>query len=407
MFENIIAIVNEVADLLKLDKTAREYLLTPKRVVKVSFPVRMDSGRIRRFEGYRVLFNDALGPGKGGIRFSESVGEDEVKTLAFLMVIKNALMGLPYGGAKGGVRCDPKQLSTGELERTAREYVRYLHTYIGEDLDIPAPDLGTDPRIIAWMLDEYIKITNRYAFGTFTGKPPLLGGSKTREIATGLGGYFIFEKAIEEFGLEVEEIAVQGIGNVGGSFVKIAYEHDKKIVAVSDTSCTIYNENGLEVEEVLDYKRKNGRLAGFPGGKELPSDYILKLDVDVLVPAAVENVITEENWKDIKAKLILELANGPTRITVDGKLREKGIVVVPDVLANAGGVVVSYLEWVQNRMGYKWEEEEVRSKLRRIISRAFGEVVAKSEEKRIDLRRGSYLLAVSRVMEAATLKGEI
>ncbi len=400
VFEQGIKRLEHVAEKIGLEDWILEALKRPKRVVKVSFPVKMDDGTIRTFTGYRVLYNDARGPGKGGIRYHPNVNEDEVTALAFWMTIKNAVVDLPYGGAKGGVTVNPKELSPTELERLSRAYIRAIADVIGDERDIPAPDVYTNPKVMAWMVDEYETITRKHENGVITGKPLSIGGSKGRFMATSWGGFFVLEEALKTYGIDGKTVAIQGIGNVGGGLAKILHEKGYKVVAISDSKGGIYNPDGLDIPAVLEHKKKTGRVSGFPGANDITNDELLELDVDILVPAAIENVITMENADKIKAKLILELANGPTTAEADEILRKKGIVVVPDVLANAGGVTVSYFEWVQNRMGYYWSEEEVLQRLEEKMKAAFRDVHEKATALNGDLRTGAYAVAVERVAEA-------
>ncbi len=400
VFEQAIRRIEEVSKYLKLEEWEKELLLKPKRIVKVTFPVKMDNGEIKFFEGIRVLFNDARGPGKGGIRFAETVDEDEVKSLAFWMTIKNAVVNLPYGGAKGGVRVNPKNLSENELEKISRGFIRAIADFIGEDVDIPAPDVGTNPRIMAWMLDEYEAIKRKHEPGVITAKPISLGGSFIREISTSLGGFFIMEEAAKNFEIEVKTVAIQGMGNVGGNLAKILHKKGYKVVAVSDSKGGIYDENGLNIDEVIQVKKEKGSVIYYEKSEKITNEELLELNVDVLVPAAIENVITKENADKIKAKMIVELANGPTTYEAEKILEKKGIIIIPDVLANAGGVVVSYLEWVQNKQGYYWEKEEVENKLRKIMISSFKEVLETSKKYNCNLRDAAYILAVKRILEA-------
>ncbi len=400
VFEQAIRRIEEVSKYLKLEEWEKELLLKPKRIVKVTFPVKMDNGEIKFFEGIRVLFKDARGPGKGGIRFAETVDEDEVKSLAFWMTIKNAVVNLPYGGAKGGVRVNPKNLSENELEKVSRGFIRAIADFIGEDVDIPAPDVGTNPRIMAWMLDEYETIKRKHEPGVITAKPISLGGSFIREISTSLGGFFIMEEAAKNFEIEVKTVAIQGMGNVGGNLAKILHKKGYKVVAVSDSKGGIYDENGLNIDEVIQVKKEKGSVVYYEKSEKITNEELLELDVDVLVPAAIENVITKENADKIKAKMIVELANGPTTYEAEKILEKKGIIIIPDVLANAGGVVVSYLEWVQNKQGYYWEKEEVENKLRKIMISSFKEVLETSKKYNCNLRDAAYILAVKRILEA-------
>jgi glutamate dehydrogenase/leucine dehydrogenase len=399
MFQEKLEILKKVAEKVSLEKEILEILSKPKRVIKVNFPVKMKDGLMRVFEGYRVLYNDARGPGKGGIRFHPNVSEDEIITLAFLMMIKNAVVDLPYGGAKGGVKLDPKEFMREEIERISRAYVQAIYKNIGPDEDIPAPDVGTNQEIMAWMLDEYEKIVGRHEPAVITGKPISLGGSRGREIATSLGGFYILEECLKEFNLDVKTVAIQGCGNVGGNIALLLWKNGYKVVGISDSKGGIYDENGLDIGKVLEYKKEKGMLKGFKA-KEISNEELLELKVDVLIPAAVENVITEENAGRIKAKMLLELANDPTTQKADEILNKRGIIVVPDVLANAGGVTVSYFEWVQNKQGFYWEEDEIKEKLKKKMVKAFKEVKEMAEMFKTDLRLAAYILAIRRIAEA-------
>ncbi|MCD6371910.1 MAG: Glu/Leu/Phe/Val dehydrogenase [Candidatus Aenigmarchaeota archaeon] len=400
VFEECVKRIEEVCKIIEIEEEIKKLLLSPKRVVKVSIPVKMNNGKVEVFEGLRVLFNDARGPGKGGIRFSENVNEDEVKALAFWMTIKNAVVNLPYGGAKGGVKVNPKKLSEGELERLSREYIRAIADVIGEDIDIPAPDVGTNQKIMAWMMDEFEIIKRKHEPGVITAKPIPIGGSYLRKISTSLGGFFVLEEAMKVFGIGGKTVAIQGVGNVGGNLARIMYERRYKIVAISDSKGGIYDKNGLNIEEVLKVKKESGSVVNYEKAKKITNKELLELDVDILVPAAVENVITKENADKIKAKMILELANGPTTYEADKILNERGIIVLPDILANAGGVTVSYLEWVQNKQGYYWKEKEVKEKLGNIMISAFKDVKEISENYSTNLRNAAYILAIERIVEA-------
>src|SRR3989338_1531874 len=344
-------------------------LKLPRRVVNVNFPVRMDNGKVRGFSGYRVQYNNARGPAKGGIRFHQDVDLEEVKTLAFLMSLKCAVADIPYGGGKGGIVVDPKELSLYELERVSRAFMREIAHFIGPYTDIPAPDVNTNPQIMAWMLDEYETITGKKMPGIITGKPLSVGGSKGREYSTSQGGAFVLRELAKIRGLKPQQItvAVQGFGNAGYHMARILSEWGYTIVAVSDSKTGIYAKDGLDINKVFDHKQKTKSLHGFNHGKqgvkeaikEITNEELLVLNVDVLVPAALGDAITKKNASNVKAKIILELANGPVDADADEILNKKEITIVPDILANAGGVVVSYFEWVQNMQGYYLEEDEI------------------------------------------------
>jgi glutamate dehydrogenase len=400
--------LKKAAGILKLDESTLNILSWPDRVLKFHIPVKMDDGTTKVFEGFRSQHNNARGPYKGGVRFHPGVTEDEVKALSTWMTWKSAVTGIPYGGGKGGVIVDPKQLSKSELERLARGYVQKIAGIIGPDTDIPAPDVNTDGQIMAWFVDEYNKIRGQELNATFTGKPLILGGSLGREKATGLGVVYCLEALAEELKIVPAKttIAVQGIGNVGYWFAKLAYERGYKIVAISDSKGAVYNPEGIEPAKALEYKQKNGSLKGFEG-ELITNEALLELEVDVLAPAALENVITNDNVQNIKAKYILEAANGPVTPEADKVLFKKGIISVPDILANSGGVTVSYFEWVQNRMGYYWSEEEVDLKLEKLVKDAFLATYKLMKHHKVDMRMGAYVLAVQRVVDAMKLRGKI
>lgn len=400
MLESAQALIKKTAENMSLDEEKIKRLIEPEYNHEFAFEVQMDNGEKKVFKGWRVQHNSALGPYKGGIRFHQDTVREEVQALATLMSIKCAIAGLPYGGGKGGVAVDPKKLSKGELERLSREYVKKIAHFIGEDIDVPAPDVNTNPQIMAWMIDEYQKIKGYKSPGTFTGKPIEMGGSLGRTEATGRGGLFILQFLIEKLKNNNNNltVAVQGFGNVGYYFSKLAHEVGFKIVALSDSKGGIYNQDGLNPVEVMEYKKKYGSLVGF-SGKKITNEELLKLDVDVLVPAALENVINEKNMKSIKSKIILELANGPITDEAYEYLKDK-VIIVPDVLANSGGVSVSYLEWVQGKQGYWWGEEEVNNKLKEIMNRAFEAIWKKSKEKNIPLKQAAFEVAIERIVKA-------
>ncbi len=393
--ETMRSMIKRAGEILKTEEWIMEELSRPKRVLKSWLTVKMDDGKIKHYEAYRVVYNEARGPGKGGIRYHPDVNEEEVTNLAFWMTVKNAVMDLPYGGAKGGVRVNPKELSEAEIERLSREYVRAFHPYLGSDIDIPAPDVYTNPRVMGWMVDEYEKIKGYHDPGMITGKPLALGGSKGRIYATALGGIYV----LEALGIKGGTVAIQGYGNAGSWFARFAKERGYDVVAVSDSKGGIYME-GMDPEEVLMHKRETGSVVDFPGARNITNEELLSLDVDILVLAALQNAVRSDNAQDIHADTILELANGPVTPEADKVLNERGITIVPDVLANAGGVTVSYFEWVQNRTGYYWSEEEVQEKLRDKMGRAAMEVRERSEDHNVPLRLGAYILALERISEA-------
>ncbi len=403
-FQNALTQLAEVKDLIKLDEGVYEQLKEPKRLVRVAIPVTMDNGSVRVFIGYRSQFNDARGPFKGGIRFHPGVNESEVKALSAWMTWKCAVVNLPLGGGKGGIVVDPRTLSAGELERLSRGYIRAIYKFLGPDLDVPAPDVYTNGQIMSWMLDEYETIIGHHTPGVITGKPLALGGSQGRGYSTAQGGVYVLEEAMKKVGLGKEaKIAIQGFGNAGSFKAKLLFKDGYKIVAVSDSSGAIYNESGLDIEALGKHKAEGKSVTEFVGGQKIAD--IFAVEADILVPAALENSITVDNVNNIKAKLIVELANGPITPEADKILAEKNILVVPDILANAGGVAVSYFEQVQNAYNYYWSEEEVLDKLKIIMTKAFDEAWEKKEKYQTTLRMGAYALAVGRVATAMKDRG--
>ena len=383
-------------------------LRSPIKQVKVSLPVMMDSGKIQVFEGYRIVHSTALGPSKGGIRYAMDVNQDEVMALAAWMSFKCAVANLPYGGAKGGVKCDPRTMSVGELERLTRAYASSMKDVFGVNKDIPAPDMGTSGREMAWILDEFNKVTGEDSPGVITGKPIVIGGSLGRDAATGRGVMVNTLAALKKMGLNPKEVtaAVQGFGNVGSHAVRLLSEQGIKIVAIGDHTATFYNEKGIDVAAALDYAAKNGRvLKGFTGGTEIKPNDIITCKCDVLVPAALQNVITEELAHNIQAKLIVEGANGPTVPEADAVLNDKKIIVVPDILANSGGVTVSYFEWVQNKAGYYWTENEVNAKHDEKMEIAFSSVWNNADQYKTSMRIAAYITALQKIEQGVQLKG--
>ncbi len=387
-----------------------ELLDRPQRVFTFAIPVRMDNGSVQIFNGYRVQYNDALGPTKGGIRYHPHVDLEEVKTLAFLMALKTSLLQIPFGGAKGGIEVDPSKLSEGELERLTRGFVRAAHRLIGSRTDIPAPDVNTNAQVMAWFVDEYAKVTGHFEPGVVTGKPLELGGSEGREKATALGGAFALEH-YRKSSLNKESkdltVAIQGFGNVGGHIAQILSDWGYKVVAVSDAYCAVYNKDGLDIESLKNYKKDNNQCGGFTGGEEIKGEDLLTLDVDILIPAALANQITKDNAGDIKASVILEMANAPVTKEADEILEKSNVTVLPDILANAGGVVVSYFEWVQNSSNDYWKEEEVNKKLEEKMLEACDEVSKKVSETGKTARVASYELAIERILGAEKLRGNL
>jgi glutamate dehydrogenase (NAD(P)+) len=400
--------LDEAAKQLQLDSATHELLRRPLRELHVTMPVRMDDGSTKVFQGFRVQYNDARGPTKGGIRFHFDETIDTVRALAAWMTWKCAVVDIPLGGAKGGVICDPRALSTGELERLSRAYIRQVGRIIGLEKDVPAPDVYTTPQIMAWMMDEYSFLKGENEFGMITGKPLALGGSAGREDATARGGIFTLREAAKVLGLDLKgaTAAVQGYGNAGTFAHKLGEDLlDLKIVAVSDSRGGIHNPEGLDYEAVFKHKRETGRVSDFPGSQEISNEDLLELDVDVLFPSALENVINAENADRIKAKVSVELANGPTTPEADRILHEKGVYVIPDFLANAGGVTVSYFEMVQNAYDYYWEEDVVHERLDAKMTAAFHAVHKIAQEHNVHNRLAAYMVAVDRVAEAMQLRG--
>ncbi len=400
--------LDEAAEILNLDDSTHEILRWPQREIHVTIPVKMDNGETKIFHGFRVQYNDARGPCKGGIRYHPEETIDTVRALAAWMTWKCAVVDIPYGGGKGGIVCNPKEMSEGELERLSRGYIRAINYFIGPEKDIPAPDVYTNPQIMAWMMDEYSKLKGYNVPGMITGKPIPLGGSLGRGDATARGGMYVLREAAKNLGIDLKKatVAIQGYGNAGQFAAKLVTElFGSKLVAISDSKGGIYSEKGLDWKEVLEHKKKNDSVVDFKGTKNITNEEILELNVDVLIPAALENVITEKNAERIKAKIILELANGPTTPEADKILYENRIFVIPDFLANAGGVTVSYFEWVQNNYGYYWEEQEVHDRLDRKMTKAFYDVYEESRKREVHMRLAAYLVSVQRVVEAMKLRG--
>jgi len=408
--------IRNTGEELGLAVEAINRLVEPTMVHEFSLSVRMDSGQDQSFKAFRIQHNDLLGPYKGGIRFHPHVCRAEVQALATLMTIKNAVVGVPFGGGKGGIVVDPKQLSRGELERLARAYARAIAPFIGENKDVPAPDVNTNPQIIGWMIDEYEKVIGKKQPAAFTGKPVEKGGSLGRVEATGRGGVIVLKSLIAKLGSQFLDskkqkltVAVQGFGNVGYHFAKFAGEAGFKVTLVSDSKGAVHVEAGLDPEATLKCKREKGSVAGcycrgsvcdVKFGESINKENILTLPVDVLVPAAMENVINEANMENVRAKIIVEMANGPISGAAYRYLTEKGVIIVPDVLANAGGVTVSYLEWVQGRQGYWWPEDEVNRRLTAIMEKALDSVWRQSRKKGISLKQAAFEVAVLRLMKA-------
>jgi glutamate dehydrogenase (NAD(P)+) len=399
--------LRRVAEAFDIDGNLVNVLGECKKAVVVSIPVTMDDGQVNVYEGYRVTHNIARGPSKGGIRYHPAVTLDEVKALAMWMTWKCALMGIPFGGAKGGVVCDPKALSRAELQGLTRRFTSEIINEIGPEKDIPAPDVGTDASVMAWIFDTYSMNKGHSVLGVVTGKPLTIGGSLGREEATARGALFCIQEAVRKQSRSIEglTVAVQGFGNVGSYLARFLAERGAKVVAISDSRIALHNPNGIDISAALAQKHETGLLAGLRGAEEITNDELLLLDVDVLAPCALEQVITAENADRVRAQIVCEGANGPVTPAADEILEEKGVLILPDVLANAGGVVVSYFEWVQGLQEYFWKEAEVNAKLNDIVVRAFNETWSTRQSKGTSMRVAAYGLAVQRVAEATTTRG--
>ncbi|MBL7859105.1 MAG: Glu/Leu/Phe/Val dehydrogenase [Cyclobacteriaceae bacterium] len=407
-FEAMMSRFHVASQILGLEEEIYNVLKNPARQVIVSLPVTMDDGSIRVFEGYRVIHSTILGPSKGGIRFDPHVNLDEVKALAAWMTWKCAVVDIPYGGAKGGVTCNPREMSAGEIERLMRAYTQAMADVFGADKDIPAPDMGTGPREMAWLMDQYSRIQGMTSPAVVTGKPIVLGGSLGRTEATGRGVMVSAMVAMEKMKINPYKAscAVQGFGNVGSWAARLLHERGLIVKSVSDISGAYYNDAGIDIEKAIVYRESNkGSLEGFSGAEKISNDDLLTLPVDLLVPAATEDVITSSNAANIKAKLIVEGANGPTSSKADNIINEKGIVVVPDILANAGGVTVSYFEWVQNRLGYKWTADRVNRRSDRIMKDAFMNVFKTSLDYKVPMRIAAYMVAIDKVAKTYKYRG--
>ncbi|MCD8900685.1 Glu/Leu/Phe/Val dehydrogenase [Staphylococcus gallinarum] len=391
---------------LGFDEGMYELIKEPLRFLEVRIPIRMDDGTMKTFTGYRAQHNDAVGPTKGGIRFHPDVNKDEVKALSMWMTLKCGITNLPYGGGKGGIICDPRQLSQQELERLSRGYVRAVSQFVGPSSDIPAPDVYTNPQIMSWMMDEYSKINRSNAFAFITGKPLALGGSLGRNRATALGAVITIEEATKRKNINISDsrVAIQGFGNAGSFIAKILHEMGAKIVAISESYGALYNPDGLDIEHLVELKEQHGRVTHL-FDDVIPNSDLLELDCDILVPAALSNQITADNAANIKATIIAEAANGPTTQEATAILNQRGVLLIPDVLASAGGVTVSYFEWVQNKQGYYWSEDEVESKLRDKMVEAFNTIYDLAEDRKMDMRLAAYVLGIKRTAEASRFRG--
>mgnify|MGYP001577026564 CR=1 FL=1 len=407
VFSNALAQLNKASEFLKLPDYIWERLKSPERTLQFSFPVKMDNGSIKIFEGFRVQYSSARGPYKGGLRYHPKTNLDEVKALAFWMSIKCAVAGIPLGGGKGGITVDPKKLSSSELERLTLAFARRLTPFIGPELDVPAPDVNTTPEIMGWIVDEYNKTIGKQNPGVITGKPLAYGGSQGRGLATAQGGMYVLEEIRKELKWQPKgvTVAVQGMGNVGGNMANLLHQAGYVVVAMSDSRGAIYNPKGLDPVAVEKYKKEKGELVGFPNSKTISNDQLLELPVVLLIPAALENQITKDNAGRIKAQVILELANGPTTPEADEKLAKRGVIVVPDVLGNAGGVTVSYFELVQNLQQYYWSEGEVYEKLKPIMISATKQILQRSKQLKTTLRVAAFVVALERISQALEVKG--
>jgi glutamate dehydrogenase (NAD(P)+) len=399
--------LDEAAGIMNLDPGVLEILRNPRRALEVAIPVRMDDGTVEVFTGYRVHHNTSRGPSKGGLRYHPAVTLDEVKALAMWMTWKCAVVGIPFGGAKGGVIVDPKSLSSGELQRMTRRYAYEILPLIGPERDIPAPDLGTNEQVMAWIMDTYSTREGFSVPGVVTGKPVAIGGSAGRTQATARGVMYITLSTMKHLGMPVEDarVVVQGFGNVGGGTVELLAEQGCRIVGVSDEHGGVYNPKGLSPQGLMAHRERAGRVGGFEGGESVTNEELLGLDCDVLIPAAIEGQLTGDNADRVKAAVIVEAANGPTTPEADAIFEERGIRVVPDILANAGGVTVSYFEWVQDLQAYYWDEDEVNDRLRKIMERSYVDVLEMAEERKVSMRVAATILGVDRVADAHRTRG--
>jgi glutamate dehydrogenase (NAD(P)+) len=406
-FEAMMSRFDRAAELLDLEPGLYKVLRHAEKQITVSVPVLMDNGEVEVFTGHRVLYNTSRGPGKGGIRFDTAVTLEEVTALAAWMAWKCAVVNIPFGGAKGGVVCDPLKMSVGELERLTRRYTAGIISVLGPDSDVPAPDVNTNERVMAWVMDTYSMHMRHTVTAVVTGKPVEMGGSLGRKEATGRGCTVVTKLALANFGMKPQgaTVAVQGFGNVGSTAAMLLEREGCKIIAITDRAGGVYNKQGIDVQAAMAWTKQHGTLEGFTGGDVLTNDELFGLEVDVLLPAALENVITTKNADKIKARIICEGANGPTSAAADAILDEKGIFVIPDILANAGGVTVSYFEWVQDRHGYFWQEAEVNERLEQIMTRSFQDVLKLSQQHKVNMRTAAYMLSISRVATVHRLRG--
>lgn len=411
---NVQKLLKEICDYLNINENLYELLKEPKRIIEVSIPVRMDNGSFRVFKGYRSQHCDIMGPFKGGIRFHPEVNSDEVKALSIWMSLKCSATNLPFGGGKGGITVDVNELSEGELERLSRGYIREIYKYIGDKFDIPAPDVNTNEQIMSWMLDEYINISGKNSIGAFTGKPIVFGGAPGRKVATGVGVALVTREYLKKLNIDIKfsTVAIQGFGNVGLNSAKKLYKMGSKIIAISEYDkengvYTIYNEEGFDVIELIEHFEKNKTLYNYKNCRKISIDQFYSLNVDVLIPCALENAIGIDEAKRINAKLVVEGANGPVTYEADRMLEEKNIIVIPDIIANSGGVIASYFEWTQDISGIVMTEDEVLNKLEYKILNALFEVIAIQDKDKVTLRKASYIYAISRLYEVLKIRSRI
>lgn len=408
-FDNFVAVMDKAAGVMGISEEDYLTFKYPERELKVAIPVRMDDGSLKVFEGFRIQHSTLRGPAKGGVRYHQSVNVDEVRALSAWMTFKCAVAAIPYGGGKGGIICRPREMSKGELERLTRTYIDKISAIISPNTDIPAPDVGTNAQTMDWMVDEYSKLKGESVYGIVTGKSIEIGGSKGRNEATGRGVCFVTLEMMKKYNMKPEDckIVIQGMGNVGSISAKLLDEEGAKIIAVSDVSCAIYNENGLDISGIYKYLDSGKNLLdGYTGDcKRITNAELLELPCDILIPAALENQITAENADRIKAKIVIEAANGPTSVEADEILNKKGVKVLPDILSNSGGVIVSYFEWVQNLQNFYWEEDDVNAKLKRQIVGAFNDVFDAREKYDCTFRVAAYIVALNRLVTAKKLRG--
>lgn len=408
-FDNFVAVMDKAAGVMGISEEDYLTFKYPERELKVALPVRMDDGSLKVFEGFRIQHSTLRGPAKGGVRYHQNVNIDEVRALSAWMTFKCAVAAIPYGGGKGGIVCRPREMSKGELERLTRTYIDKISAIISPNTDIPAPDVGTNAQTMDWMVDEYSKLKGESVYGIVTGKSIEIGGSKGRNEATGRGVCFVTLEMMKKYNMKPEDckIVIQGMGNVGSISAKLLAEEGAKIIAVSDVSCAIYNENGLDIAGIYKYLDSGKNLLdGYTGDcKRITNAELLELPCDILIPAALENQITAENADRIKAKIVIEAANGPTSVEADEILNKKGVKVLPDILSNSGGVIVSYFEWVQNLQNFYWEEDDVNAKLKRQIVGAFNDVFDAREKYDCTFRVAAYIVALNRLVTAKKLRG--